>query len=129
MSPESWATSCASDTPVVRVDPRHLVALDVDRAVDVLEQVGDAGDREAHHAAADVIGVVVRGEHTGDGHPVGADAGRPARRVVGRIDEHALAGGPVADRVDEVDHLLRDLIVDGEVAARQELPEVEPVVG
>ena len=46
---------------------------------------------------------------------------------VRRVDEHALAGGPVADGVDEVDHLGGDRVVDGEVAPRQELAEVEAV--
>ncbi len=47
---------------------------------------------------------------------------------VGRVDEHGLAGGPVADRVHEVDHLGRDGIADREVAPREELAEVQPVV-
>ena len=56
--------------------PRRLVALHVDRAVDPLQQVGDALDRVAHHRSADVIGVVVRGQHAGDPHAVGR---RPCR--------------------------------------------------
>ena len=45
------------------------------------------------------------------------------------VDQQALAGVAVADGVDEVDHLLGDRVVDGEVAAGQELAEVEPIVG
>ena len=54
------------------LDPLRLVGLDVDRAVDVLEQGADALDRVAHHRPADVVGVVVGGEHAADLHAVGA---------------------------------------------------------
>ncbi len=46
---------------------------------------------------------------------------------VGRVDDHRLAGRPVADQVDEVDHLPGELVTNGEVAAGQQLPEVQAV--
>ena len=74
-----------------------------------------------------MVGVVVRGQHAGDRHAVGLDGVDQVVDGVGRVDEHALAGGPVADGVDEVDHLLGDRVVDGEVAPRQQLAEVQAV--
>ena len=75
--------------------------------LDPLEQAGDALDRVAHHRAADVVGVVVRGEHAADDHAVGLDGVDEVVDGVRRVDEQALAGRPVADGVDEVDHLRR----------------------
>ena len=109
--------------------PRDLVALDMDRARDVFEQPGDAGDLEPHDRATDVVGVVVRRQHTRDRHPVGGDGVDEAGRVVGGIDQHTVAGRPVADRVHEVDHLRRHLVADREVASGEQLSEVQAVVG
>ena len=81
-----------------------------------------------HHRTADVIGVIVRGEHAGDRHVVGADHVDQFGGSVGRVDEHALTGVTVADRIHEVDHLRRELVALGEVASREELTEVQTVV-
>jgi hypothetical protein len=89
--------------------------VDVDRAVDVFEQGRDALDGVAHHRAADVIGVIVRGEGAGDGQPVGGDQIDQFADGVRGIDEQALAGRSISDRVDEVDHLCCHGVVDGEV--------------
>ena len=62
--------------------------------LDPLEQRGDALDRVAHHRAADVVGVVVRGEHAGDRHAVGLDGVDEVVDGVRRVDEHALARSP-----------------------------------
>ena len=110
-------------------DPRHLVALDVDRARHLFEQPGDAGDLVPEDRPTDVVGVVVGREHPGDRHAVGSHGRDQTRGIVGRVDEHTLTGGTVADRVHEVDHLRRHLVVDREVATRQQLAEVEAVVG
>ncbi len=48
--------------------------------------------------------------------------------TVGRVDHQRLARRTVPDQVDEVDHLAGDLVVGREVAAGQQLPEVEAVV-
>jgi hypothetical protein len=101
----------------------------VDGAAAALEQRGDPFHLVAHHVAADVVGVEVGDEHPGDLHAVGLDQIEQLVHRVGRIDEDALALHPVADGVGEVHHLLRDRIVVGEVAARQQLAEVEPVAG
>ena len=48
------------------------------------------------------------------------------RDVVGRVDDHRLAGLAVADQVDEVDHLAGQRVVAGDVAPGEQLAEVEP---
>ena len=110
---------------MVRVDPRDLGALDVDRASLTVEQCRDAFDVETHHRAADVVGVVVRRQHTRHPHVVGCRGVEQLADRVRRIDEQALAGRPVADQIGEVDHLRGDRITDGEVTPRQQLPEVQ----
>ena len=49
--------------------------------------------------------------------------------AVRRVDDQRLARLAVADEVDEVDHLVGDLVVGGEVAAGEQLAEVEAIVG
>ena len=66
----------------------------------------------AHHVAADVVGVEVRREHARHGHPVGLDQIEQLVDRIGRVDEHALALGAVADGIDEVHHLLGDRVAD-----------------
>ena len=111
--------------PVVRVHPRDLGALDVDRTGLTLEQRRDPLDVETHHRTADVVGVVVRRQHPGDPHVVGRRGVEQLVDRVRRIDEQALAGRPVADQVGEVDHLRGDRVTDREVAPRQQLAEVQ----
>ena len=56
--------------------PRHVVglgALHVDRHRVRPDQLRDADEVEAHHRAADVVGVVVRGQHPGQAHAVGVE--------------------------------------------------------
>ena len=48
--------------------------------------------------------------------------------VVGGVDHDGLARLPIADQVDEVDHLAGDRIRAGEVASGEQLAEVQPVV-
>ena len=88
---------------------------------------GDALDPQAHHLAADVVGVVVGHEHAGEAHPVGAEDLDELVDAVGRVDHHGLARLAVADEVREVDHLLRDPIGAREVAAREQLAEVQAI--
>ncbi len=109
--------------------PWHLGALHVHRAVAALQQLGHAFDAHAHHRAADMVGVVVGGEHAREAHPVGLDRVDQFADRICRVHQQALAGGAVADGVDEVDHLLGDRIADREVPSGQQLAEVEAVVG
>ncbi len=109
--------------------PLDLLGLDVDRTREVPEEGRDPLDVVTHDRSADVIGVVVGGEHTGHRHPIVADVGDESLDIPGRIDEQALACRPVADRVREVDHLGREGIADGEVPPGEHLTEVEAVVG
>ena len=92
--------------------PRHFVSLHVNGAIDAFEQRGDALDGVAHHRSADVVGVVVRREHAAHGHAVGGHSGDHIVDCVGRIDQEAFARRSISDRVDEVDHLLGDGIVE-----------------
>ena len=66
-----------------------LVGLNMDRHVDAAEQGGDALELEAHHGAAHMIGVVVRGKYPRAAHAVGLDRVDQAVDVVGRIDQTA----------------------------------------
>ena len=108
--------------------PLALVAVDVDRTVDTVEQCGDALDGVPHHRATDVVRVIVGREHAGHGHVVGLDRVDDVADRVGRVDEHALAGRAVADRVDEVDHLLGEHVAHCEIPAGQQLTEVQAIV-
>ena len=72
-----------------------------------------------------MVGVVVRGEGAGEPHVVGGEDVEQALDVVGGVDHDGLAGLAVADQVHEVHHLAGDRIRAGEVAAGQQLAEVE----
>ena len=102
-----------------------LLGLHVDRHRGQLEQLADAHDVEAHHGAAHVVGVVVGGEGAGEVHAVGGEHVEDALGVVGGVDHDRLARLAVADQVDEVDHLAGHRVVGGDVAAGEQLAEVE----
>ena len=106
-------------------DPLDLVGLHVDRHLGELEEVGDARDLVAEQVPAHVVGVVVGGERAGEVHAVGGQDVEDGLRVVRRVDHHGLARLAVADQVDEVDHLLGDRIVLGDVHPGEDLAEVE----
>ena len=95
--------------------------------LDLLEEPRNAGDLVAEQVAADVIGVVVGGEHSREAHAVGLEDGDDLLRCVRRVDGHRVAGLAIADQVDEVDHLAGQLVGGCEVAARQQLAEVQAV--
>ena len=105
--------------------PRGLVLLHVDRAVGASKQSCHAFDRVPHHRTADVVGVIMGGQNAGAAHPVGLDRVEQIVHGVGRVDQHALAGAAIADRVDEVHHLGGDRVAHGEVPSGEELAEVE----
>ena len=73
------------------LDPGSLVTVDVNRDVEPFEQTRHALDAVAHHRAADMIGVVVGGQHAGDAHAVGGGDVDQVVDSVGRIDHHAFA--------------------------------------
>ena len=110
-------------------DELGLLVLGMDRHGHLVEQLLHPGDVEAHHRAANVVRVVVGGEYSGTPHAVGLENLQQGGDVVGRVDDDRLARVPVADQVHEVDHLLCHPVGGAEVAAGQQLPEVEPVVG
>ena len=105
--------------------PVSLVDVDVHRNADPLEQLGQPLQREPHHRAADVVGVVVGHQHPGQMHAVGLEDVHEILRRVGGIHHDGVTGLPVPDQVGEVAHLLGDHVAGREVAARQQLPEVE----
>ncbi len=110
-------------------DPFHLFGVHVDRAVDHFEKIGDAGQRQTEDRSADVVRVVVGRQRSDHGHPVAADDVDEGGRVICRVDQHTLARLPVADGIDEVHHLLSELVGLGEVPPGKQLPEVEAVIG
>ena len=75
-----------------------------------------------------MVGVVVSRKDTGDSHVLSSDQVDELSGGVRRVDEHAVAGYSVADRVDKVDHLLGELVSLREVASGQELTEVETII-
>ena len=122
-------TSSSDADPGGAGHPRGLVGLHVDGDLGHLEQAGDALDAPPHHVAADVVGVVVGGQDPDALHAVGRQHAEQLVDAVGGVDDHRLAGLPVSDQVDEVDHLPGHLVVGGEVPPGQQLAEVEAVGG
>ena len=76
-----------------------------------------------------MVGVVVRHERAGEAQAVGREQVDELADAVRRVDHDRLARLAVADEVDEVHHLARQRVVAREVGARQQLAEVEPVLG
>ena len=95
------------------------------RHTDALQQLGEALEFEAHHRPADVVGVMVGDQDAGQVHAVGLERVDQILGGVGGVDDDAVAGLAVADQVGEVAHLLGDHVVGREVAAGQQLPEVQ----
>ena len=92
----------------------------------LLEQRADALERPAAHLPPEVVRVEVGPEHAGQPHAVGRQDVEEVLHGVGRVDDDRLAGLAVADQVDEVDHLAGHHVAVGEVAAREQLAEVQP---
>ena len=103
--------------------------MDVDRHLDLFEEVGDANDLPAEQIATHVIGVVVGGQHAGEAHPFGREEGDHLVGSVGGIDCDGLADFTVPDQVYKVHHLASHRIAARDVAARQQLAEVQAVGG
>ncbi len=116
---------------MIRSHPGHLGdvfdlgCLQMHRNVDTFEQLGDAVDGVAHHVSAHMVGVIVGSEHAGEGHSVSFENVEQAIRVVCGIDHNRLTGLGVTNDVTEVDHLLRDRIVRGEISPGEQLTEIE----
>jgi hypothetical protein len=79
--------------------------------------VGQPLQLEAHHRAADMVGMVMGDQHAGQVHAVGLKRVEQIACRVCRVDHDAVTGLPVADQVREVAHLRRDPVTLGEVAA------------
>lgn len=109
--------------------PRNLVLVHVNRNLNTFEESSDSFDAVAHHRTTHVIGVVVSGQHSGHAKAIGLHDVDEVVDSVGRIDDDAFAGSTVADQVDEIGHLRRQRITHGEIVAREQLAEVEVVVG
>jgi fatty acid desaturase len=110
-------------------DELALLGLHVNRHVRALEQFVHTLDGVSHHVSADMIGVIVGGEYTGESHVVLGEDLKDAVDVVGGVDGDGLAGLAIADEVDEVDHLAGQRIVLGDVATGEQLAEVEATGG
>lgn len=109
--------------------PRNLVLVHVNRNLNTFEESSDSFDAVAHHRTTHVIGVVVSGQYPGHAKAIGLHDVDEVVDAVGRIDDDAFAGPTVADQVNEVGHLRGQRIARGEVVAREQLAEVEVVVG
>lgn len=105
------------------------MGIDVDGHVDPVQQLGQALERETHHGAADVVGVVVGDQHPGQPHAVGLEGVQQGPGGVGRVDHHRVAGLAITDQVGEVAHLGGDRVARGEVPAGEQLAEVQAVFG
>lgn len=71
--------------------------------------------------------MVVGGEDARDAHAIGLGDIDQFVDTVCRIDNQAFAGRAIADEVDEIHHLHRQLIRRGEIVPRQELAKVEVI--
>ena len=109
-------------------NPGSLGLVDVNRNVDLFEQIGDTCDRVAHHRTSDVIGVIVGCKNPGQAHAVGFDNGEQFVDGVRGVDDDALAGAPVAEEINEVHHLRSETVTDREVPSREQLTKIEAVV-
>ena len=126
--------ACAMSNEVPAVDfrrahhPIDLIFVDVNRNVVGFKEVRDAIDPVTHHRTPDVVRVVVGREDARQCHPIGSDDRQQFVHGVGRIDDHAVPCLLVAEQVDVVDHLRGETIAHREVAAGEQLAEVEPIV-
>jgi fatty acid desaturase/predicted Zn-dependent protease with MMP-like domain len=102
-----------------------LLGLHMDRDVHAFEELVDALDRVPHHLSTDMIGVVVRGENSGESHVIRFEDAKDAVDVVGGIDGDRLTGLAITDQIDEVHHLPRQRIVLGDVASGEQLTEIQ----
>lgn len=108
--------------------PLELVALHVDRDVELLQECRDPFDPQPHHRAADMVRVVMGCKHPDRTHPVPLDGLDYRHDVIGRVHQQAFAGLTIADNVHEVDHLAGELVVDAEVPSGEQLPKVQAIV-
>ena len=101
----------------------------MDRHIDLAQELGDSIDLVAHHRTADVIGMVMGGQNTGDLHAVGFNDFQKFINCVCGIDDDAFARVSVAQQIDEVHHLGCEAIAHCEVPSGEQLPKVEAVIG
>ena len=109
--------------------PGNLVFVHVNRHLNALEKARDTFDSVAHHRTAHVVGVVVGGQDASDSKTIGLHDVDEIVDSVRRIDDDAFTSATVTDQVDEVGHLSGQRIAHGEIVTREQLAEVEVVVG
>jgi hypothetical protein len=66
-------------------------------------------------------------QHARQMHAVGFERIDQIAGGVGRVDHDAVPGLPVSDQVSEIAHLRRDHVALSEVAAGEQLTEVQPI--
>ena len=108
-------------------NPQCLMGIDVHGHFGALEQLGQALEGEAHHGAADVVGVVVGDQHARQVHAVVLERVEQIAGGIGRVDHHGVAGLAITDEVGEVAHLLGHDVAGGEIPAGEQLAEVQTV--
>ena len=111
------------------LDELGLGALHMNRHGCEFEQLLHTLDGITHHLSTHMVGVIVGGDGTDEFHAVIGEHLEDAGDVVGGVDHNGLTGLAVTNEVDEVDHLLSQRISAGDVAARQQLAEVQTVRG
>src|SRR6516225_3774515 len=74
-----------------------------------------------------MVGMVMSDQHTGQMHAVGLERVEQISGRIRRVDHQAVAGLTVPDQVRKVAHLHRESVTLGEVAAGEQLAEVQPV--
>ncbi len=109
------------------LDELGLGALHMNRHGCEFEQLLNTLDGITHHLSTDMIGVVVGGDGTHEFHAIGGERLKDAGDVVGRVDHDGLTGLAVAHEIHEIHHLLGQWVGAGDVAARQQLAEVQAI--
>src|SRR4029079_3186246 len=84
-------------------------------------------DLPAAEVSADMIGVVVRHEHTGEVEAVGGEDVEERADSIRGIDRDRLTAFAITDEVAVVGHRPGHRIVEREVGAGQQLTKVEPI--
>ena len=106
-------------------DPFEFLVVSVDGDLDLSQQLSDTCNLSIEQQATQVVGVMMSRDHRGETHPVVFQEFDDLGGSVGRIDYECLAAVAVTDQVSEVRHLVRHMIVTGEVLSGTQLSKIE----
>ena len=108
-------------------NPKRFVGIYVYGHTRPIQQLGQALQLKTHHRAADMIGVMMGDQHTGQVHAVSLEGVDQVTGGVRRVYHYAVSGLTIANQVGEIAHLRRDHVAGGEIATGEQLTEVQPV--